>query len=43
MWTQDENVGDSFQTKIKRGEYTVTKVWVADAWELIIKKKNLQT
>lgn len=36
-WMQDENVGDSFQTRTERDEngfFGVT-VWVADYWEPI--------
>lgn len=40
IWTQDENVGDSFQVRYpsdKEG-YTRCDVFVADKWELIPKK-----
>ncbi len=35
VWTQDENVGDSFQTS-EMGEngIEIKKVWIADKWEL---------
>lgn len=34
IWTQDENVGDSFQTISEDG---ICQVYIADTWELIIK------
>ena len=34
-WTKDENVGDSFQEDTGTG---VRNVFIADKWELIIKK-----
>lgn len=39
-WTQDDNVGDSFQGKRfdpNRGK-DVNRVYVADSWELIVKQ-----
>ena len=39
IWTEDTNVGDSFQTK---GENDTGKeinvVWIADRWELVMNK-----
>lgn len=41
FWTQDENVGDSFQsTKFdKERKMSIQEVYVADKWMLIIGKK----
>ena len=38
IWTKDENVGDSFQTKRfdEKIQRHISDVWIADAWELII-------
>lgn len=39
-WTQDENVGDSFQTqKVDKNGRLINNVWIADKWELLIKRK----
>lgn len=38
-WTKDHNVGDSFQVKVINEEgQEMNEVYVADKWELIIKK-----
>ena len=38
FWTNDENVGDSFQMKKydPKTDRHVNKVYVADSWELIV-------
>ena len=37
-WSQDDNVGDSFQRETNIDGYAVTEIVVADTWELIINK-----
>ena len=38
FWTQDDNVGDSFQNKTMRDGKEINQVFIPDRWELVIKK-----
>lgn len=40
-WTQDENIGDSFQVGIVNDKgIIIQQVYVADRWELVISDKD---
>jgi len=42
-WTQDENVGDSFQQMVMKDGLLVNEVFLPDRWELIVKRRNNAT
>jgi hypothetical protein len=42
-WTQDENVGDSFQQMVMKDDLLINQVFLPDRWELIVKRRNNAT